>query len=43
MPAGPYRDGFDPTADIEGRQHQTVLSMAATMRRVRPRAKGIAR
>jgi hypothetical protein len=42
-PAGPNRDDFDPTAEVEGRQHQTVLSMAATMRWVRPRAKGIAR
>jgi hypothetical protein len=42
-PAGPNRDGFDPTAEVEGRQHQTVLSMAATMRWVRLRAKGIAR
>src|SRR3954468_308977 len=38
-PAGPNRNGFDPTAEVEGRQHQTVLSMAATMRRVRLRAK----
>ena len=31
------------TAEVEGRQHQTVLSIAATMRWVRLRAKGIAR
>src|ERR1700674_5276414 len=44
-PAGPNRDGFDPTAEVEveGIQHQTVLSMAATMRWVRLRANGIAR
>jgi hypothetical protein len=30
------------TAEVEGRQHQTVLSMAATMHWVRLRAKGIA-
>src|ERR1700757_1017862 len=42
-PAGPNCDGFDPTAEVEGTQHQTVLSMAATMRSVRLRAKGIAR
>jgi hypothetical protein len=42
-PAGPNRDSFDPTAEVEGRQRQTVLSMAATMRWVRLRAKGIAR
>src|ERR1700752_4224196 len=42
-PAGPNRDGLNPTAKGEGRQHQTVLSMAATMRWVRLRAKGIAR
>jgi len=41
--AGPNRNRFDPTAEVEGRQHQMVLSMAATMRWVRPRAKGIAR
>jgi hypothetical protein len=42
-PARPNRDGFDPTAEVEDRQHQTVLSMAATMRWERLRAKGIAR
>jgi ATP-dependent Lon protease len=42
-PAGSNRDDFDPTAEVEGRQYQTVLSMAATMRWVRLRAKGIAR
>jgi hypothetical protein len=42
-PAGLNRNRFDPTAEVEGRQHQTILSMAATMRRVRLRAKGIAR
>jgi hypothetical protein len=42
-PARPNRDGFDPMAEVEGRQHQMVLSMAATMRRMRLRAKGIAR
>src|SRR5258708_31441903 len=41
-PAGPNRDGFDPTGKVEGRQRQTVLSMAATMRWVRLRATGIA-
>jgi hypothetical protein len=30
------------TDEVEGRQHQTALSMAATMRWVRLRAKGIA-
>jgi hypothetical protein len=35
--------GFDSTANVEGRQHQTVLSMAATMCWVKLRAKGIAR
>jgi len=42
-PAAPNRDGLDPTAKVEGRQHQTILSMAATMRGVRLRAKGVAR
>jgi hypothetical protein len=42
-PADSNRDDFDPTAEVEGRQYQTVLSMAATMRWVRLRAKGIAR
>jgi hypothetical protein len=42
-PAGPNRNGFDPTGKVEGRRRQTVLSMAATMRWVRRRAKGIAR
>jgi hypothetical protein len=42
-PAGSNRDDFDPTAEVEGRQYQTVLSMAATMRWVRLQAKGIAR
>jgi hypothetical protein len=41
-PAGPNRDDFDPTAEVEGKRHQTVLSMAATMRWVRLRANGIA-
>src|ERR1700730_75961 len=30
-PAGPNRNGLDPTAEVEGRQRQTGLSMAATM------------
>src|SRR5580658_7211293 len=38
-PAGPNRDDFDPTAEVEGRQHQTVLSMAGQIspRRACPR------
>jgi hypothetical protein len=30
-PARPNRNRFDPTGEVERRQHQAVLSMAATM------------